>query len=140
MILAASIPHLGQTTPTAAFGLRAIRSLLTPLDAGRPLTVRVSEIDSFRALKFTTFAITSEICKKPPLSRDRCLPDILDTTAGAVTFLWAWDPLTLRCCPPVFDIVVPQWPRIDAIVGDPACKSKRFGAKLRKTGLNVGIR
>lgn len=39
MILAASIPHLGQTTPTAALGLRAIRSLLTHLDASRPQTV-----------------------------------------------------------------------------------------------------
>ena len=39
MIRAASIPHLGQITPTAAFGLRAIRSLLARLDASWPLTV-----------------------------------------------------------------------------------------------------
>ena len=39
MIRAASIPHLGQTTPTAALGLRAIRSLLTRLDASAPPTV-----------------------------------------------------------------------------------------------------
>ena len=39
MIRAASMPHLGQTTPTAALGLRAIRSLLTRLDAAASLTV-----------------------------------------------------------------------------------------------------
>ena len=39
MIRAASIPHLGQTTPIAALGLRAIRSLLTRLDANGPPTV-----------------------------------------------------------------------------------------------------
>ena len=40
---AASIPHLGQTTPTAAFGLRAI---LAPdsLDAGKRLTVRLPQV------------------------------------------------------------------------------------------------
>jgi hypothetical protein len=36
---AASIPHLGQITPTAVLGLRAIRSLLTSLDADEARTV-----------------------------------------------------------------------------------------------------
>jgi hypothetical protein len=41
MMRAASMPHLGQITPTAVLGLRAIPSLLTRLDAASALTVRM---------------------------------------------------------------------------------------------------
>jgi hypothetical protein len=132
MIRAASIPHLGQTTPTAALGLRAIRSLLTPLDAGRPLTVRVSGIDAVRALKFTTFAIQSETCKKPPRRLGCCLPYICgyDGQKGDIS-VGVGSPI-LRCLPPLFDMVVPRPPRIDAIVGDLTCKAKLTRANVRK--------
>jgi hypothetical protein len=80
MIRAASIPHLGQTTPTAALGLRAIRSLLTRLDADWPPTVLctafrsatpricplVSGIESFLSSKPSIFPINSKTCKNPP--------------------------------------------------------------------------
>ena len=132
MIRAASIPHLGQTTPTAAFGLRAIRSLLMPLDAGRPLTVRVSEIESFRVLKFTTFAIQSETCKSRPTAAAAAYPTFVDTTAGTATFPWAWDPGISGRQPTFVDILVPWTSGNDAIVGDLACKSKRRRAQVRK--------
>lgn len=81
MIRAASIPHLGQTTPTAALGLRAIRSLLTRLDASAPLTVlcipeisvtahpslRMSENTSFSGGQISAFPGKFEkVCKISP--------------------------------------------------------------------------
>jgi hypothetical protein len=58
IILAASIPHLGQMTPTAALVLRAIRSLLTRLDAGWPPTV----------LNTPTLVLSVAACFGPGLS------------------------------------------------------------------------
>jgi hypothetical protein len=103
MIRAASIPHLGQTTPTAAFGLRAIRSLLTRLDAVGPLTVlvttllsvqpgiwpRVSVFTSLFRPKtpiFPTDAQSMQDFARPPHPSDRTHPTFVDTTPGAPTF------------------------------------------------------
>ena len=87
MIRAASIPHLGQTTPTAALGLRAIRSLLTPLDADGALTVRVSEIETLCALKLATFPIDLETMQEPARARPLSLPYICgyDSRGGDIS-------------------------------------------------------
>jgi len=80
MIRAASMPHLGQTTPTAALGLRAMRSLLTRLDAMASLTVLsipeisatarlcapVSEDVSFLRGKSVFLLSMRKACKKAP--------------------------------------------------------------------------
>ena len=63
MILAASIPHLGQTTPTAALGLRAMRSLLTRLDASWPSTVLP-----------TLFELTCIVALSPGMSGNQSFP------------------------------------------------------------------
>ena len=52
MMRAASIPHLGQITPTAVLGLRAIRSLLTSLDADGLRTVRSRPTTTSAAPRF----------------------------------------------------------------------------------------
>ena len=92
MIRAASIPHLGQTTPTAALGLRAIRSLLTRLDANRLPTVLiglpVSGFASLPASKLSIFPINPETMQKPapgcPLVQSAV--HLCITTLGQPTF------------------------------------------------------
>src|SRR5262245_59731390 len=86
MIRAASIPHLGQTTPTAALGLRPIRSLLTRLDANGPPTVlNISTLSGNESL-FVKRSPLRETMQEPPLEW-LFDPTFVDTTAPAPTFL-----------------------------------------------------
>ena len=108
MIRAASMPHLGQTTPTAALGLRAIRSLLTRLDATASLTVlSIPEMSATACLRAPVLEDASFLRGKSVFllsfgkharnrpTRSRSRPTFVDTTAGEPTFPSGSDPVLL---------------------------------------------
>jgi len=150
MIRAASIPHLGQTTPTAALGLRAMPSLLTRLDAGWPLTVRcmplisarrgicpeVSGIESFLASKLPSFPTVRDTMQETPPSRDATRESayICEYDAqGADISVTCFSGL-LGACATLFDTLVGQLPVIYAIVGNAAPRQPCHAREYRKTG------
>jgi hypothetical protein len=125
MIRAASMPHLGQTTPTAALGLRAIRSLLTRLDATASLTVlSIPEMSATACLRAPVLEDASFLRGKSVFllsfgkharnrpTRSRSRPTFVDTTANQPTFPsdahWSHLPVS-RHYPTSLLVVYQQW-------------------------------
>lgn len=146
MIRAASIPHLGQTTPTAALGLRAIRSLLTCLDADPPVTVlgipvisvcprigpRVSVNESLLRCKRAIFAIYLENMQETALPHNLCTPYICGYDArGSDISVTRQKSVNarLRGCS---DMFVTSRPYINAIVGIRWALQSCYPRKSRK--------